>query len=119
MGDRAFGSSYVVKQFPKGERVGGVTVTISPRSSGGKIEVLLTKYHTGELHSQPEDLASSAEAAVEGIRQWAADANVNLDQWDILIDRFFFHDVDSFDKIFHTAAYSAVQGAFATWNTRK
>ena len=110
MAFRAIGSSYLVRQVAGSERLGGLRVTVYPRSDNlGEIRVELTDWHTGEIHDNP--LPEMASVAEQSIRKFADKCSFHLGQLDIKLDRFIFHDVDSDPRCYEQAARSAFKSS--------
>ena len=111
---RAIGSSYLVRQSPSAERYGGVTVEIRPRkATQGTIVALPTDWRTEKPIE--DDVAFLTDAAIEGIKKFAKDNDLNLDEWDIAVSRFAYHPIDSSARTTQIAAYNAAASAFASW----
>lgn len=114
----AIGSSYLIRQAPGAERLGGVTVKVRPRgSSCGTLEVLATDWRTGEPIE--DDVSLLAEAADAGVRRFAADYEVDLSEWDITVSRLAYHPVDSSPLTTQIAAYNAIASALASWHSTR
>ena len=107
---RAIGSSYLLRQVAGSERLGGLRVTLYPRAGDeGQIKIELTDWHSGEAHEFP--IPEYANIAAETIRNFASERAIELDAYDIRLDRFLFHDVDSHPKCYQQAARSAFRAA--------
>jgi hypothetical protein len=110
MAFRAIGSSYLIRQVPGSERLGGLRVTLYPRSDDkGSIEIQLTDWRTGELHESP--MPEMADIAVQAIQALADAHAFDLSQLDIKLDHFLFHPVDSDPRCYAQAARSAFKAA--------
>jgi hypothetical protein len=110
----AIGSSYLIYQAPGAERIGGVTVKIRPRSSShGSFEVTATDWRTEEPIEA--DVSFLAAAAADGVKKFAAENAIDLNEWDITVSRFAYHPVDYRVRTTETAAYNAAASAFASW----
>ena len=117
MAFRAIGSSYLVRQVAGSERLGGLRVTIYPRSDNlGEVNVELTDWHSGEIHEYP--LPEMAAVAEQSIRKFADAYSFDLQQLDIKLDRFIFHDVDSDPRCYEQAARSAFKSALESLYSR-
>lgn len=114
---RAIGSSYLVRQIPGSERLGGLRVTLYPRSDrGGVISVELTDWLTGEPHEDP--MPELAEIALQSIRDLATEHAFDLSRLDTKLDRFLFHPVDSAPQCYAQAARSAFRSALEALQTQ-
>ncbi|MEM8779110.1 MAG: hypothetical protein AAGF26_09605 [Cyanobacteria bacterium P01_G01_bin.49] len=112
----AIGSSYLIRQSPGAERIGGVTVRISPRTgSMGTLKAIATDWITEELID--DDIKFLIEGATEGIKRFAAENSFNLDDWDITVTKFAYHPVDSKQRTVQIAAYNAIAVALASWRS--
>jgi len=110
MAHRAIGSSYLIRQVAGSERLGGLRITLYPRSDNkGKIDIQLTDWHTGEQHEYP--MQDMVDAASNAIQELADEHSFDLSQLDIKLDRFVFHDVDSDPRCYAQAARSAFRSA--------
>lgn len=110
MAFRAIGSSYLIRQVAGSERLGGLRVTLYPRSDNkGTIEIQLTDWHTGEPHKYP--MPELADIASQAIVALATEHSFDLSQLDIRLDQFVFHDVDSDPRCYAQAARSAFRAA--------
>ncbi len=110
MAFRAIGSSYLIRQVAGSEGLGGLCVTLYPRSdNNGKIEIQLTDWRTGEQHEYP--MPDMADAASKAIQDLADEHSLDLSQLDIKLDRFVFHQVDSYPRCYVQAARSAFRSA--------
>lgn len=110
MAHRAIGSSYLIRQVAGSERLGGLRVTLYPRSdSNGKIDIQLTDWHTGEQHEYP--MQDMVDAAFNAMLELADEHSFDLSQLDIKLDRFVFHDLDSDPRCYVQAARSAFRSA--------
>lgn len=107
---RAIGSSYLIRQVAGSGRLGGLRVTLYPRSDDmGTINIELTDLHTGELHQHPmPEMVDIASQAILGL---ANEHSFDLSQLDIKLDQFVFHDVDSDPQCYEQAARSAFRAA--------
>lgn len=106
----AIGSSYLIRQVAGSERLGGLRVTVYPRSDNqGTIQVELTDWRTGAPHQSP--MPDMAETALNAIRQLAEEHTFDLSQLDVKLDRFVFHAVDSAPICYAQAARSAFRSA--------
>ncbi len=107
---RAIGSSYLIRQVAGSERLGGLRVTLYPRSDNdGKIEIQLTDWRTGEPHQYP--MPEFAELASQAIQELANEHSFDLSQLDIRLDHFVFHAVDSHPRCYEQAGRSAFRSA--------
>jgi hypothetical protein len=119
MGFRAIGSSYLNRQAPGSERVGGLTVTIHPRSdSDGEFLIELTDWRTGELLEFPDEVQPCADAAADGVRALAREISVEIAQFDIKLHLFLYHPVDSSPRIYLQAGRSAFRSALEVMRHR-
>jgi len=116
MAFRAIGSSYLIRQVAGSERMGGLRVTVYPRSdNSGTIDVQLTDWRSGEPHPNP--IPDYADVAVNAIRHFANDNGIDLSQLDVRLDQFLFHDVDSDPRCYAQAARSAFRAALESLHT--
>ena len=112
----AVGSSYLIRQSPGGERLGGVRIRLSRATGTGVIEVKLTSWFGGaEIN---EDIADLVEAAIQGVRDCAQQYGVDLSDYHILLSEFAFHLVDSRPNVFYQTARSAFRSALGAWLMR-
>ena len=110
MGFRAIGSSYLIRQVPGSERIGGLRVTLFPRSdNNGAISIELTDWQTGGPHEYP--MPEMAEVASQAIQELAQENSFDLTQLDIKLDYFLFHPVDSHPRCYVQTARSAFRSA--------
>ena len=110
----ALGSSYLIRQAAGAERFGGVTVKIRPRkSSEGTIAVILKDRRTGELIE--DDVSWLADAAIQGVKRFASENSVNLDDWEVEVSDFAYHPTDSAAFTTEIAAYNAIASAIGSW----
>lgn len=109
----AVGSSYLFCQLAGPGRMGGLRVTLFPRSDKeGTIQIALTDWRTGEPHQySTEGVADMADLASKAIQELASEHSFDISRLDILLDRFVFHDVDSDPKCYVQAARSAFRSA--------
>lgn len=106
----AIGSSYLIRQSPGSERIGGVTILIRPRAgSVGTLNIKPTSWFTGDPIEDDIDFLKSA--AIEGLNRFATENAIELNKWDITVSNFAYHPVDSWAKTTQVAAYNAI----ATW----
>ncbi len=114
---RSIGCSYLFRQTPGSERVGGLQVTVKPRRGAvGVIDVTLTDYRTKEpLVGLDDEIVQSA---ISGIHDVANQYGVPLSDFDVQLSDFLFHDVDSHPRIYHQAAKSAFRAALEAWQTK-
>ena len=114
---RAIGSSYLIRQLPGSERVGGLRVTLYPRSDNkGTIETQLTDWLTGNPHKYP--MPEMADIASQAIVALAKEHSFDQSELDIKLDHFLFHDVDSNPRCYEQAARSAFRAALESLLSR-
>ncbi len=114
---QAIGSSYLIRKVAGSERLGGLRVTLYPRSDDkGTIEIQLTDWQTGELHTTP--IPELADIASDAIRALADLHSFDLSRLDIKLDNFVFHDVDSDPRCYAQAARSAFRSALESLQTQ-
>lgn len=112
----AIGSNYLIRQAAGAERFGGVTVKIRPRTSPcGTIEVSATDWRTEETID--DDVSFLTDAAIDGIKRFASENAIDLDDWGITVSRFAYHPVDSSARTTQIATYNAIASALASWHT--
>ncbi len=115
----SIGSSYLIRQTAGGERLGGLTVTVYPRYDGeGGVRVELTDWKTGEPHQYASDYAIYSDAALEGIQSLAVDLELTLGDFDVVLDRFVIHEVNSDPRVYRQAGRSALRAALEALNVR-
>ena len=115
---RAEGSSYLIRQVAGSEKIGGLTVTVHPRSdSNGKLEICLSDWRTDKLLDYPVDKKPYADAAEQGVRSIGKELGVELSQFDIKLHRFIYHDVDSRESVYLQAGRSAFKSALEALRT--
>ena len=111
----AIGSSYLIRQSPGAERFDGATATIRlANTEPGTIEIKLNDWRT--LDTIDDDAEFLRDAAQKAIVRFAEHNLVDLPAWDITIDRFAYHPVDSGPKGTYDAVYNALASAFASWS---
>lgn len=110
---RAYGSSYLLRQCPGSERVGGLTAVLAPKEAEvGAVSVKFTGWKTDEAINGDYDWL--VEAAVLGANEAAASLNL-LNDFDIELCRFLVHDVDSSPALLRHVAKGAVHAAYEAW----
>ena len=111
----AIGSSYLIRQAAGAERFGGVTVRLKPRNgSDGSLEIVPTDWRTDE--EIDDDISYLADASIAGIKRFADNNAINLQEWDVTVSKFAYHPVDSGRLTVQIAAYNAFASAWASWN---
>ena len=110
----AIASAYLIRQTAGAERYDGATVKISrANQSDGVIDIRLTERLTGNaINDDPSFLDEYSRIA---IAHFARDHEVNLADWNIRVDQFAYHPIDSGPKGTHDAVYNAITAAFAQW----
>ena len=114
----AIASSYLIRQSPGAERIGGATVRICRRRRGetGALNVQLTDFWKHKpLGPDASFLTGVAQAA---LATFAESNAVSVDEWDIDIYDFAYHPVDTTDRIMRIAIHNALTSAFSTWHSR-
>lgn len=112
---RAIGSSYLIRQLAGSERLGGLRVTLSPRSDmQGSIQVQMTDWFGGGPHPNP--IPEMGEIASRAILAFATEHAFDLSKYDIRLDQFLFHEVDSDPRCYAQAARSAFRAALESLN---
>lgn len=116
---RAIGASYLIRQTAGSERLGGLRVTIRPRSDNeGSISVEATDWRTGDPLEYPDEIAPFASEAVRGIREVGERYRVPMDTFDVVVRHFIYHPVDSAPICYYQAGKSAFRSALEAWATR-
>jgi hypothetical protein len=116
--NRSIGASYLIRQSPGGERIGGLRVTIEPAAgNAGTIKHEATDWLNGQPLERPHDIGPLVSEAVRGIREVARQCNVLLDEFDVVLSHFLVHPVDSRAKCYYQAAKSAFRSALEAWTT--
>jgi hypothetical protein len=64
-----------------------------------------------------DDVSFLADAAISGVKKFAADNCFDLDGWDITLSKFAYHPVDSSSRTTQIAAYNALASVMATWHS--
>jgi len=78
-----------------------------------RIKVLATDWRTeAKIDSDVTYLAASA---IEGVKRFAAEHSVDLNEWDVTISKFAYHPVDSGGRVTQIAAFNAIASAMASW----
>ena len=114
----AVGSSYLIFQAPGGAWVGGVTVKIKRSgAAAGTWTVTPTDYRR-DRSFEADVIAPYADAAKEGIERFAAESGIDLNEWDVTVSEFAYHEVDSAETMFKIAGFNAAASAFASWERR-
>ncbi|MCC9602231.1 hypothetical protein LOC67_27125 [Stieleria sp. JC731] len=110
----AIGSAYLIRQAAGAERYDGATVEISRAfESNGAIVVDLIERNTGnQIDGDASFLEEYARIAID---RFARDYVIDLRQWNVRVDQFAYHPIDSGPKGIHDAVYNAVSTAFAQW----
>jgi hypothetical protein len=118
----AIGASYCFDQSPGGERVGGLMVTLRRRANAaGTITIVPTERSTGEMEGAMLDSGTKeallwfGKEAEEALRDEAKREGIDLNQFDIVLSDFIFHDVDSHSQCYAGAARSAFRSARDAW----
>jgi hypothetical protein len=119
MRSRAYGSSYLFRQRAGSERIGGLTVMLTPKEAEvGEISVQLTDWESNEpIGDNCGWSVTIVEAAVLGANEAAASLNL-LNEFDLKLYRFLLHEIDSGPPIFRQAAKSACRSALEAWRQR-
>jgi L-alanine-DL-glutamate epimerase-like enolase superfamily enzyme len=113
---RSVGSSYCFDQSPGAERLGGLAVTLRWRGGDkGTVTTKPTSYFRDEADLDELLVVGLAEVAEEGVREAAAEMGVDLNELDVTLSEFLYHDVDSSPQIYRHAAGSAFRAAFDAW----
>lgn len=116
MSVRAIGASYLFRQSPGSERVGGLQITLHPPSeSAGRIIVDLSEKGTKAPLKGQEWMA---EAALQGVQELASEHQIDLSRFDVVLSEFMWHPVDSHSKCYHQAGRSAMRSALEAWRLR-
>ncbi len=114
MNTKAVGSSYLIRQSPGSERVGGLTITLTrPQQGVGVIRVQPTNYF-GQTEIT-DDMDWMVRAAKQGIQEWAEEHSFDLAHYDLILSAFAYHPVDSRGQVFFIAAKGALQAAVQAW----
>lgn len=107
---KAVGSSYLIRQSPGAERMGGLTITLMPAQADvGAIRVQPTNYF--DQTEITDDIDWMVDAAKQGIQEWAEAHAFDLSGYDLILSAFAYHPVDSHSKVFYIAAKSALRAA--------
>ncbi|WP_146410087.1 hypothetical protein [Allorhodopirellula heiligendammensis] len=81
--------------------------------SKGVIAIELTERLTGnQIEGDASFLEEYARIAID---RFARNYDVDLRDWNIRVDQFAYHPIDSGPKGTHDAVYNAVSSAFAQW----
>ncbi|MDG2389352.1 MAG: hypothetical protein P8M30_08540 [Planctomycetaceae bacterium] len=83
-------------------------------SNAGKIDVHKTDWHSGEYLQFEFDLYINA--AIEGVQSMADELGVNLGDFDIILQKFLIHEVDSFDLCYKHAGRIAFRAAYESFS---
>lgn len=114
----AQGSSYLIRKVAGSEKIGGLTVTIYPRSdSNGKLSIALSDWRTDELLDFPAEIAPYATEAEHGVRSIGQELGIELSQFDIKLHRFIYNPVDSAPAVYVQAGRSAFRSALEALRT--
>lgn len=115
---RAIGSSYVIRQTPGGERLGGLRITLmASAEKGGTVEADPTSFFGGARLEG--EVGWILEAARRGVHDYAARHGVDLSGFRVVVSEIAFHPVDSSEHIFYQAAQSALRSALEAWQFSK
>lgn len=107
---RAIGSSYLIRQTPGSERIGGLQVTILSLQNGiGKIEVQTTDWQTRQAIE--DDISPFVDAALKGIKDFAKQHSIDLSGCNLVLSNFLYHPIDSFTQCYYQAGRSAFRAA--------
>ncbi len=112
----AIGSSYLIQQSPGAERFGGLTLKLWPNHSGSPSRNILLSSWT-EAQTIREDIRFLTSMAEEGIKQFAAEQQIDLSNYNWELSRFAYHPIDSKPEVFRLAGYNAFASAWATWHS--
>lgn len=110
MSHYGLGSCYVMRQVPGSESVGGLEIKVRhKRGEVGQVEIIATDWQTGE----PLDplYAAYGEVALEGVRSVLEELDLTIDEYDITLQKFLCHPVDSNAASFRQAGRSAFRSA--------
>ncbi|MFK7803311.1 MAG: hypothetical protein AB8G95_16875 [Anaerolineae bacterium] len=111
----SIGSSYLIRQSPGAERLGGVTIKLWLNQSGTPTrQVVFTDWKLNQPIA--DDIKTLAIAAEKGIEQFAAEHDIDLTQYSWELSKFAYHPIDSRPSTFQLAGYNAFASAWSTWN---
>ncbi len=110
---RTVGASYIYRQSPGAEKVGGLELRLRRRAGdAGVIDVAADAWLDPGVDA---DVAPYAAEARRGIETAAAEAGVDLAEFDIAMARFALHPVDSRPQAYFNAARYAFRAAYDAW----
>jgi hypothetical protein len=114
---RSIGASYLIRQSPGSERIGGLRVTIRRRSrDAGSISVEPTDWRTGEKLEFADEIGPFASEAIRGVREVAERYGIRLDEFDVVLSHFVYHPVDSAPFCYYQTGKSAFRSALEAWS---
>jgi hypothetical protein len=112
------GASYLVRQAPGSERIGGLRVTVrQPPGNAGTITVDATDWRTGAALERPAVIEPYVSEAIRVIREVADEYGFRLDEFDVVLSDFVVHPVDSVTRCYYQAGKSAFRSALEAWKT--
>ena len=116
----AEGSSYIRHQTPGGERLAGLTLKLG-RHNGGELEAKIV--YTGWSGSEIEEkerrtIEFYAHVALEGIKEFAAEREIDLSIYRLEFSKFLVHPVDTKDSDIKLAGRNAFASAWAISHTQ-
>ena len=116
----AEGSSYIRSQSPGAERLAGLSLTLFRNSEPGfELRIRYTSWSGASLIEGAEnerergEIEWYANLAVEGIKAFAAERNIDLSAYTIEMHRFLYHPLDTKAAHFKRAGRNAFAAAWA------
>ncbi|WP_442485325.1 hypothetical protein [Aeoliella sp. SH292] len=111
----AIGSSYLFNQGTEPAFLGGLELQLRRAVAGqGKVSVdFLSSPNDGAI---PECFDIFVQEALRGVQEASEKLGVKLEDFEIHLSRFAYHDVDSAPNIYRQTAEYALKSAFDAWN---
>jgi hypothetical protein len=116
---RSIGTSYLIRQTPGSERVGGLRVTLRRRSGEvGTLTVETTDWRTEAAIEHSRQLDACVVEALRGVREVGDQYGIPMDEFDVVLSHFIYHHTDSAPLCYYQAGKSAFRSALEAWRTR-
>jgi len=120
----AEGSSYIRHQIPNAERLAGCTIRLFQSDVPSfEVRIIFTGW-SGVALDGPEnektrnELEWYSQIAVEGVKEFAAERDIDLTAYTIELSRFLYHLIDTNPRDFKRAGRNAFAAAWAALHGR-
>ncbi len=114
------GSSYIRHQSPGGERMAGCTIKLWRQPSADlKTKIVFTGYTGAEIEeSQQREIEFYADVALDGVKEFAAERNIDLAHYIVELSQFLIHPLDTKVSDFKQAGRNAFAAAWAAMHNQ-